>query len=280
VKENHQNKSAKAAHKFDLSKITPMLKSAHAAIQRKKILTAERETINTKPVSWFSDNKTDSKSALANIDKEISLIDAEIGMARGLLKTIMNPASVFPIRLYQSYSINSSAGGLINSSATVDPTSISEFVSAATLFDEFRCTAVTFRFMPHGVVTIPTATTAIAVTLAHAAIAYDANDGTAAASVTELCQAQQHLLFPQTLAVANTVSTVTSFDTKPQVFVARVPKGVLQANANAVSEWQAAKAGSSYLPYGWLKTYGQSYNSVTGVIGGILEYDVEFRLRE
>lgn len=263
--------------KLDFSKIHPVIKSAVTALARKKTILLEREAINTKPIGWFSDNKTDSKTALNTIDRELALIDSELSMARGMLKNFLGPLQVFPIKLYQSYNQTSNAGGVLVTSATIEPSAISEFIAAASLFDEYRVVGVRYEFLPHGVITVPTATTGI---LAHAACAYDPSDGTANSSVTEVLQHQQHLLFDQSVAASNTTSTVTTNFSRHHTFAFRVPPGVLQANANAISEWQPAKAGSSYLPYGWLKFYGSNYNSVTGVIGGILIYDVEFRIRE
>lgn len=267
-------KTAKTADKAELQAHTKIvrahLKRTGALLTRRSFLV---ERLAAAKNSYF-DTK-DVKSDLP--DREIKLIDDEIKLMRETVRSFRQFSSL-KITFFSEVLYTASAAGILNSILSLNPSTLSEFTSCAALFDEFRMVGGEYHYTPFGPVTVGVAGAPIN---SKGVFGYDPSDNTAYAAVVSGMQDQQHQMFSQCVAAANTVSTVTTVFGRPEVFKWHTPSGVLVNDSLSVSNWQpTGTAGGALLPYGYLKTYSTGWNASAGVIGGIMHWHCEFRIRE
>jgi len=268
------HKIAKTAVKADLQS---HMKIVRAHIKRTGALLVRRATLVDRLAAvknTYFDVK-DSKSDLP--DRELKLIDDEIKLMRDTVRSFRQ-FSALKITFFSELNNISSGGGNLIMVVNLNPTALSEWTSCAALFDEFRMVGGEYHYTPFGPVPVPAGGGAY---VTKGVMGYDPTDNTAYAAVVSGMQDQQHQMFTQTIAAANGVSTVTTALSRPEVFKWHTPPGVLVNDALSVSNWQpTSTAGGTLLPYGYLKSYSTGYVATTGVLGGILHWHCEFRIRE
>jgi len=254
-------------------------KAIAVTIGRVRTLLARKaiimETVNSSLRTYFDSKTIDVKSDMSG--RELKLINDEIKMARDAIRAFKG-FSKLGITFYTFSVYNSSAGGVVSTVLPLDPSPLTEWASCAQLFDEYRLVGGVYKFSPHGVITIPAATVNV---LGMGVIGYDPSDNTAYSQVVSGTQDEQHLLFPQAIAATNGTSIVTTQMSHTHAFRYRVPPGVLQNSTLSVSNWQATNTtGGALLPYGFFKLYSKDHQVSSSAIGGVLEWHLEFRMRE
>jgi len=180
----------------------------------------------------------------------------------------------FKVKLYEAFYFNSNGSGVVASGIPCEPSTITEFSSAAQLFDEFRVVSGHYTFRVAG-----GAVNSGTNLLTLGAIAYDPTDGTSPASVVAVCQLDNHKLFGKP-SLSGGATLINPAD-KTHTISFRVPAGSLTSVATPVtvgtSNWQPT-AGTPQ-PYGWMKVYTDNMGATSTALSGIMCYDVEFRLR-
>lgn len=256
-----------------LSKMIPLMKSRD---EKKKALALASS-------SYFADQKDLKSPPIAQLQKEIEIIENELKLIRSVVKAGIgnNPIS---IRLWVPFVITTTVTtGITNTvtigtagSAAIQPSFTSEWPSLVSLFDEYRMLGGTLHWLYMNPVS-PTSLNASGAS-SIPAIGYDPSDGTVANAVNTVCQLAQHKILP----AANDTWAGFKAEAKHE-FHFTVPKGVMNDEAPTGStsygtQWIACDAASAI--HGWIKHYHQgAVVTAVNTGAGQVVYDLQFRCR-
>jgi hypothetical protein len=175
--------------------------------------------------------------------------------------------------------VSSSANTALTTVTALTPSSSAEFSAFATLFDEVKVNAASFRYF------IQSTTTPTTVAGGLFVVSYDPANATALTSASSGCEAKQHQLVG-----LNTVLSGVGADQSPQSvnslglhnFSLKVMPGYVFSSAGsslATGAWSATSDSAD--SYGSLKFYGEAIGTA-GVtrVHGIVTLDVSFRSRQ
>lgn len=263
------SKSMAAEHK---KTVLTCIRRASSLLQRRSIVM---DGVKTSLRSYFSSDSKDVKTPSLS-DREIKLIDDEIKISRDMIRGFKG-FSKLNLDFYSSLTLNSNGSGTMANVVTLDPSTLSEWTSCAALFDEYRVVGGVYHYSAYGPVVVPGLTTNV---ISKGVVGYDPSDATAYVAVVSGCQDEQHLLYDLPVAGSNGVSTVTIKYGESYRFRFKVPSGTVQTST-AVSDWQPTNTtGGTLKPYGYLKFFSETHLFSTAVVGGIIQWHMEFRMRE
>lgn len=254
-------------NKEKFSVVAAHVKNMVSLLKRRKEITEAKAKFDRTYVS------IDMKGSSTPYVDELSLIQRELDFARQSVRSALG-TQIFRLKLWENVSLPSTAGGVCASTYTADPQNITEFVSAAALFDEYRLTGGIMRFVSMGT-TVNNATSLMGLGV----MSYDPTDNAALTVVTEGCQMAQHKIFAKAVQPTGTIAVTPSGEHE---FRWHVPDGILQygsASSMAGGSWQATLSTLTKLPYGYLKVYMDAITPSVTALSGIEEYHVEFRCR-
>lgn len=212
------------------------------------------------------DVKSDAKSLLS---REMKVLEDEYAMLRTMARTSFGTKNI-RINLYEIFLSNASAGGIVDSALTIDPSTLTEFVDLADLFDEYRVVGATQHL------SIPAAQPAAASANPLVVVGYDPADGAVPGSLLAVCQLEQHFI----THVANfpAASAVATINDRVHVLKWHVPNGVI-IDPTVASNWQITKSSGPQLPYGWIKSYISGLAANNSALVSIVTHHCEFRCR-
>jgi hypothetical protein len=246
-----------------LSRKAELLRKANE-FERKYVLVADQK---------------DSKAGVENpYSDALKLCEVELTQLRQVARSIMGPMKTYKINLVENLSFSSAGSGASNGSATVDPSTLTEFGTLASLFDEYKVLGGEYRFSLMD--WVPNTAAAM---IAYGVLAYDPSDGTNPSTEISLAQKQQTMQVFYGTSVAGATGLTVSHP-GGHVFKWKVPPGVLvPAGATAsegTSNWQPMTSSNGFQPYGWMKYCKQNVHSNLTQLSGINVYHCEFRSRE
>jgi len=261
--------------------ILKQIGSAAALVAKKRaLIMQEKSDFEMKYISITAsgENKADSP-----FTDKLLLLEQEIKM----LKTMAhNTFGEHPVKvdIPEQFSIGTSTTGVVNTVHLVQPSSLTEFTTLCTIFDEYRVTGGRFEFNLYGV--MAQTTTAVGACLPMLVIAYDPADLIALATVSGGCELSKHKLIDVAVYSPTTVGFAQHTTTTLHSFAYKVPNGILDSASSGAESgsWQACLAGSGQLPYGAVKLYGSTFFLVTAATATDIAfvvnyYHVEFRIR-
>jgi len=223
--------------------------------------------------------ETDEKTvSTVGVGSAGSVMRMMMGRGKGKGKTgKKGPKSVFKfntaIRTSAAGSSGTFDGQIFN--LTPNGTGVTEAVGLAALFDEARCTGITFHCKVSGVISATPNNAAWAV-------AYDSANAGAYASTVGVLVSAQHM---GPIAINNSPTSGSVFaesKTGYQKFSVKVPPNAPTAGAGAANE----SVGSNWFPtqdltanVGFLKWAVDGVSSVTYTVEAFIVYHMEYRMR-
>jgi hypothetical protein len=266
-KQVHARVDPRAFLKKACSSVTSLL------AERKKLIAANSD-FDSKYVL------VDSKDNNPYADK-LKINQSAIDSMRGMARNVFGNQKV-RMSLYELSKFTTSAGGVSNGVLSVDPSLLTEFVSAANLFDEYKVVSGELSF-----VVASYALNGIGVGIDFVyVVAYDPIDNSVLTSTTQGCQHVTHKQFFTSMVVTGVTNPY--IDNQGHSLKWTVPKGVLvqaapTAQTAAGDGWQPTvpQSGTAYMVYGYMKAYAANLLPVSATsLSGIQTYHVEFRIRE
>jgi len=258
-------KKARNAEKME--GMRKLLAGAHSNLAARKALNAELKS----SVGSYFDVK-DKKDVTATPEfyaRQLKLLDDELLALRAAAKSMWGNKT-FQLTVFYQWQLSISVTtGLVSGSQTVEPSSQTEWIAAASLFDEYKIPSIVAHYR------VKTAVNYSSVEQPFGVICYDPTTSASVASAEAGLVLAQHqlVLIPSTYeALANSQS---------RTFRVEVPKGIQETNfALGIGNWLPVNAP---LPYGYMKFYciGDNKTAVTnGGFGAMMECHSDFRIRE
>jgi len=230
--------------------------------------------------SYFSDTK-DAKSsvAIADSDKEVELLKANLDMARNAIKSGLKDRPI-RIRLVAPFTITTTVtSGVTNTlkinglaSGAIDPSYMTEWGSFAGLFDEYKVLGGEMVFTYANPSRYPVVSNDQLVTMA-----YDSDSGTSA-SVSSLCEHSQHKSFNNAQMITgpsmmNAAQTVHRFNF-------HIPRGTAAGGAASIVPGTQWVVTGGPQPCGYILFYHVGLSIAAEITGaGTCYLDTEFRCR-
>jgi hypothetical protein len=257
------------AFKLGMAELT---KLATINMMRSRALKAEFEKQSTIPGgSWFDVKDKKVAEPTPFYMREVKLLEDELKQMRATARALLGTTKVFRMNVFYSWLLSIQiTTGQVSGVQTVDPSSQSEWVAAASLFDEYKVSALDVKFRMKQAVNYSSTVYPFGV------ICYDPNDVTAITTVFIGQGNEQHLLFVMP-------STYEAYAGHNHLdFKVRVPTGLQDNQTGTVGtgNWLPV---ASPLPYGYLKLFalGDNLAAVTnGGMGANVTCHCEFRIRE
>jgi hypothetical protein len=232
--------------------------------------------VERQPAPLFKiDPKLDPKVRLAEVDKVVALLRAEVGMLFG-----RRPVKVSLPSGTSTFMTAAIASGIVNTSVTVFPSDPSEYSSLATLFDEGKMIGVDVRWTNANLVAAASGASAATADNTWGVCCADPGNGTTLTSVAAGRQSAHHVLYHLLTSAAGTTPTADTsreFDMK-----VRFPAAQTFTNMGAVAYEQDWWQETNVTPaaYCLLKSYTvQTIVTATKIAQAQLMYYYEFRLR-
>ena len=261
-------KSKVKASRLHADALNVMRRSMATFVLQRSSILLEKSEFDKRYVSIDMKGST----ASSQFDDRLKVVDLQIAQLRSMARDMFGSQKVkITVASDNDFIAPSTVSGYAFN-ISVDPTSLTEFVAAAALFDEFRVTSGRLTLLP----LMPTASTLNA--RRFDIVAYDPSDITALSGVQAGITMQQHILFPSPCCM----TAAGYYASSEHKLDFHVPSGILLASDVAGESWQpTTTSGSAALPYGTIKSWWESAHVNTAVISrNILQYHVEFRCRQ
>jgi hypothetical protein len=221
---------------------------------------------NTKLNGTSNDQMIDQRKMISSSDtKAVMRLP---GRMAGMKMRLKPQRLWLPVPFVNTATVTS---GVVNTVISVDPSTVTESSSLATLYDECRVHQARVRLNYQNV-----AAPNPSVDGSMLVVGYDPASATALTSVANGCELSLHKLFGVEFAALGG-STPTMHEGNPYVFDFKVPKGVLLESG--FGDGGYVPTGTS-VSYGYLKFFHIG-NIITAINvgGGIMYLDVEYRSR-
>jgi hypothetical protein len=244
-----------------------LIASAHTNLMARKALNAE---LKSSMGSYFDvKDKKDVAAVPELYTRQLKLLDDELLALRAVAKGMWG-SKTFKLTVFYQWQLSITVtSGLVSGSQTLDPSSQTEWIAAASLFDEYKVPSAVVHYR------VKTAVNYSSVEQPFGVIAYDPTTSSGLASAEAGLVLAQHQLVP----IPSTYEAIAN--TAHRTFHVEVPKGIQETNfALGIGNWLMVNAP---LPYGYLKFYciGDNKTAVTnGGFGAFTECHNEFRIRE
>jgi hypothetical protein len=255
----------------------PKLPVAHQVMVAHSIMSRISDLKRTADVSkagYFDIKTVDIKK----VDGDLKFLSDQLAAARGTIRDVLGNK---PFRT-QIYGVADCpvtvTTGTITTVIGIQSSISAENASFAAVFDEYRITGGKYHYIIYQC-------QVGSGTLGFYVVAYDPVDSVALTSIYDGCsKSQRHLVSLPVQQAGATATVATGPTAVKHCFAWRVPPGITIANSNAggAGAWQPTT--TTTINWGTLKNYCAPANPfiTTALVGvsGILEMDIEFRIRE
>jgi len=262
-----KNVSKKGPNSDKMEGMRKLIASAHVNLTARKALNAELKN----SVSSYFDvkDKKDVGAVPEMYARQLKLLDDELLALRAVAKGMWG-SKTFRLTVYYQWQLSITVtSGLVSGSQTVEPSSQTEWIAAASLFDEYKIPSIVAHYR------VKTAVNYSSVEQPFGVICYDPTTSASVASAEAGLALAQH----QLVAIPSTYEAIAN--TQTRTFRVEVPKGIQETNfALGIGNWLPVNAP---LPYGYMKFYCVGDNKAAvanGGFGAMMECHSEFRIRE
>jgi len=250
----------------------------HHGARAKKLIDS---IVRAKAISALDAKYVDVKSGGSPPCAEVRDLQDQLVSLRQTARAAIG-GSVVKTVLFYELNQTSAANAALATSVGITPTSSSEYSNFASLYDEVRVDKVTVKFIVRSIFAT-SATTAMV-----GAIGYDSTYNSAPASVSDVLESSQHMLFHLAPVIPNIyISPEPTTKDGLYSFSISIPRGPV-ANAATVTggtglianfpgEWMAI--GDTADSVGYVRTYLQNAGA-TNTIGTVAVYELHCSFRE